>query len=314
MGLLFPKYGEEDKEALGRWYTPAQMKAIEAGEDAISPEVLAKQGVFRSDIAALPYFDDFSQLQTVLDKRPEREVPNDPKARFTTQDEFGSAFVKWLDKMKELEPKGLKRTDPDWAKKMRPNRADFFRMTHEINATVDSNGLQEPYPLSQFKPDIAPEGEEIVPTDEQREAAQKVVVEKKDPDNDETENDPRDPDGIFNKLRRQTGMELDEILDLKIKVLVTHRVVNQTRLGKISSMYCMAIAGNGKGRLGIGQAKGSEALDAGNLAKIAAIRNMQPIPRYEERTIFGETEAKQSAVVVKLMSRPPGMLSAPVLL
>jgi len=122
----------------------------------------------------------------------------------------------------------------------------------------------------------------------------------------EEEEDQRDPDGTYDQLRKQTGYTLDEIFDFKVKVLVKHRVVNQTRLGKVDSLYCLAIAGNGKGRLGIGQAKGQEAENTAGLAKIAAIRNMQPIPRYEERTIFGEVKGKVSAVEVELYSRPPG--------
>jgi small subunit ribosomal protein S5 len=61
--------------------------------------------------------------------------------------------------------------------------------------------------------------------------------------------------------------------------------------------------------LGIGEAKGQEAEETQVNARIAAIRSMQPIPRYEERTIFGEVEGKVSAVEVKLMSRPPGIPS-----
>ena len=71
-------------------------------------------------------------------------------------------------------------------------------------------------------------------------------------------------------------------------------------------MYCLAIAGNKNGLLGIGQAKGQEAGNTMALAKVNAIRNMKPIPRYEERTIYGDVEAKVSAVKVKLMARPPG--------
>jgi len=71
-------------------------------------------------------------------------------------------------------------------------------------------------------------------------------------------------------------------------------------------MYVLAVAGNGNGRLGIGEAKGQEIEETQTNARIAAILSMQPIPRYEDRTIFGEVEGKVSAVEVKLMSRPPG--------
>lgn len=39
-----------------------------------------------------------------------------------------------------------------------------------------------------------------------------------------------------------------------------------------------------------------------------AIRNMRVVPRYEERTIFGEVEAKVGATVVQLGARPPGKM------
>jgi small subunit ribosomal protein S5 len=85
-------------------------------------------------------------------------------------------------------------------------------------------------------------------------------------------------------------------------------------LGKIASVYCLAVAGNGNGRLGIGEAKGQETGETSSNARIAAIRSMQPIPRYEERTIFGEVEGKVSAAEVKLMCRPPGMFEPKLVL
>jgi small subunit ribosomal protein S5 len=295
---VFKPYTEEDKVVLKKWYTPAQLRAIEAGEAHITPEDLDRRGVIRTDYGALDYFDDFSQLRTIVDTKPANEMPNHPKARMATNAEFEMAFVKWLDKVKELEPAGLTRDDPDWAKKMRPNRADFLRFTNEVNATAGPNGLEDPYPISQFVPNPAPSEEEALELKKDETTYEKA----------EEENDERDPDGIYNLLRKQTGIELDEILDLKTKVLVMHRVVNQTRLGKIDSLYCLAIAGNGKGRLGIGQAKGQEPDNTQNLAKIAAIKNMRPIPRYEERTIFGEVKGKVSAATVTLMARPPGKI------
>ncbi|KAG9540659.1 hypothetical protein KCU71_g19643, partial [Aureobasidium melanogenum] len=52
--------------------------------------------------------------------------------------------------------------------------------------------------------------------------------------------------------------------------------------------------------------KSGEDEDAIRQAQYAAIRNMKPIPRYENRTIFGEVEGKVGASVVQLSSRPPG--------
>jgi hypothetical protein len=39
-----------------------------------------------------------------------------------------------------------------------------------------------------------------------------------------------------------------------------------------------------------------------------AIRNMRPVPRYEDRTIYGDVEAKVGASVVQLSARSPGKM------
>ncbi|EGP84748.1 unnamed protein product [Zymoseptoria tritici ST99CH_3D1] len=108
------------------------------------------------------------------------------------------------------------------------------------------------------------------------------------------------------RLCQQTGLTPQEIRRIRVKNLVTHRVVNQTRMGKIASLYFLTIAGNQEGMLGIGEGKAAEDEDGRRQAMMNAIRNMKPIPRYEERTIFGEVEAKVGASVVKLSARPPG--------
>lgn len=108
------------------------------------------------------------------------------------------------------------------------------------------------------------------------------------------------------RLMKQTGYSRELIRSFRLKVLVSHRVVNQTRFGKIQSMYFLAVAGNLKGMLGIGEGKSVEPMDAHNQACMAAIRNMVPIPRYEGRTIYGDVKAKVGATVVEVMTRPPG--------
>jgi small subunit ribosomal protein S5 len=108
------------------------------------------------------------------------------------------------------------------------------------------------------------------------------------------------------RLSQQTGMTLDEIKRIRVKNLVSHRVVNQTRMGKIQSLYFLTIAGNNDGMVGIGEGKAAEDEDGRKQAMLRAIRNMKPIPRYEERTIYGEVEAKVSGTIVKLSARPPG--------
>ena len=59
--------------------------------------------------------------------------------------------------------------------------------------------------------------------------------------------------------------------------------------------------------MGIGEGKATEFADARTQAQYNAIRNARPIPRYEDRTIYGDVKVKMGAVEVELMTRPPGM-------
>jgi small subunit ribosomal protein S5 len=287
---LFKPYTEEEKKALAKKYTPAQMEVVEAGEKVVTPEDLDMRGVIRTDIGALGYLDDLSIVHGVVDKRPEVDEPIDPKVRLMTEDEYGDAIGAYMKQFEGLN-EGLDKGDPNYHKKSRPNRRDVLASIAETPKFMGSNGPVRGQTLT------APGVPKFIAGTDDGLAKKKEV---------EEEADERDPDGIYDQLRKQTGYTLDEILDFKVKILVMHRVVNQTRLGKVQSMYILAIAGNGQGRLGLGQAKGQELENTMNLARIAAIRNMQPVPRYEDRTIFGEVEAKVSAVEVKLMARPPG--------
>lgn len=108
------------------------------------------------------------------------------------------------------------------------------------------------------------------------------------------------------RVSQQTGLPPSEIIKIKVKNLVNHRVVNQTRMGKIQSLYFLTIAGNGNGMIGIGEGKAAEDEDGRRQAMMNAIRNMRPVPRYEDRTIFGNVTGKVGASVVELSARPPG--------
>jgi small subunit ribosomal protein S5 len=293
---VFKPYDDEEKAILAKKYTPKQMRAIEAAEQAIDPEDLQERGVLRSDWGRLDYLDDFAEIAPTVDRRVKRSGPVDPKERLMTMEEYGEHYKEFFDKIMEENPvpEDFDYEDPEQRAKIRPNRADMLRAFDEVPDLIGSNG-----PLkgdTYLAPGVSRDFESALDDPEVAKGA-------------EEEEDPRDPDGRYDLLRKQTGLTLDQILEYKVKVLVNHRVVNQTRLGKIQSQYILAIAGNGRGRLGLGEAKGQEIEETMSNARIQAIRNMQPIPRYEERTIFGEVEGKVSAVEVKLMSRPPGKFS-----
>lgn len=108
------------------------------------------------------------------------------------------------------------------------------------------------------------------------------------------------------KVSQETGFTEEQLRKFRTKNLVFHRVVNQTRKGKIQSMYALSVAGNEDGLLGIGEGKAFEAEDAIAKAQLQALRNIMPVPRYEKRTIFGQMNSKVGGSTVTLMSRPPG--------
>lgn len=120
-----------------------------------------------------------------------------------------------------------------------------------------------------------------------------------------------DEEGIYEFTKKATGFTVRDILSTYTKHLVTRHVVHQTRLGKVRSASVMFLAGTGDGRLGIGMAKASDFSTSIFAARLLAIRNMKPIRRYENRTIYGNVRKKISGTVVELRSRPPGMFLHP---
>lgn len=107
-------------------------------------------------------------------------------------------------------------------------------------------------------------------------------------------------------LAKATGLSAREIKALIQRPLVIRRVVNQTRKGKQASMYTLAVVGNGQGMVGVGEGKHAEQATATRKAVTQAVKNMEYIPRYQNRTIYGEFDYKFHAVQLKLRSRPAG--------
>ncbi|GFF37980.1 mitochondrial 37S ribosomal protein MRPS5 [Aspergillus lentulus] len=276
----FKPYTEEEKARLQEEYTPEQMAAIEAGEAAIDPKDLAEQFAIRRDPMKLHYLDDFSTIEPGVDKHVRAPVTNtDYNAELKSESDFAEDFGRFLAELPR-DP-----TAADWVR-----FAETLRMTHG----KEENELN---PHSALVPDLLAPGESI--SGERKEI------------NFFKETDPkaRESEEITDALKQlllTTGYSQREIQDLRTKTLVSHAVVNQTRLGKVRRQYCLSIAGNGNGLLGIGEAKSEEPADAQTQSRYRAIRNMQPIPRYEDRTIFGDVEGKVGAVQLKLMTRPPG--------
>jgi len=84
------------------------------------------------------------------------------------------------------------------------------------------------------------------------------------------------------------------------------RRVKQTGKGKIKSFYSLTVVGNGDGLVGIGEGKSEEAEQAGEYAFAQAIRNMDYVDRFEDRTLWTDMECKFGATRLVMRPRPVG--------
>ncbi|KAK9472333.1 mitochondrial 37S ribosomal protein uS5m [Dipodascopsis tothii] len=113
--------------------------------------------------------------------------------------------------------------------------------------------------------------------------------------------------GSDEELAAQTGLSAAYLGSLTEKVLVLKRVVNQTKLGKIPSQYSLMVVGDGNGMVGIGEGKDRENADVAiRKARAAAIKNLQLVPRLENRTVFGDFTHKFKTIQMEFRSRPAG--------
>ena len=264
----YKPYSDKEKARLQENYTSDQLAALEAGEAAIDPADLAEQGTLREDPFAFEYIDDFSKIHPVIDKPIRAPKENhDPKQRLKNEDEIAEDLAKFIQNMPE-----------------NPTRLDYIKFRDDMRLTVGKEEAER-NPRSSLAPEI-PKGLPVLES----------AVHKGDVD--------LDPN--MKRLLRQTGLSLNIVRGFRVKNLVRHRVVNQTKLGKIQSQYYLTVVGNGRGLLGIGEGKSTETEDARRQAFFNAVRGLQPIPRYEERTIFGDVKVKFGAVELELMTRPPG--------
>jgi small subunit ribosomal protein S5 len=277
----FKHYTEEERARLSEVYSPAQVAAIEAGEAAIDPKDLAEQFAIRRDPMKFHYLDDFSTIEPVVDKHIRAPESNsDYNAKLKSEDDFVNDFARFFSEMPE------NATATDWVR-----FADSLRLT----IGKEENELN---PSTALTPDLFEPGESLSQDPQPVESLRNARGKEKEPE---------EMTDALKRLHQTTGYTLDMIRSFKLKTLVSHAVVNQTRLGKVRRQYCLSIAGNGNGLLGIGEAKSEESGDAVTQSRYRAIRNMQPILRYENRTIFGDVKGKVGAVELKLMTRPPGM-------
>ena len=259
-------YTQREKAMLEKVYSPEQIASIEAGEAAVDPEDLKSQAVMREDSMALQYFDDLSSIHPVVDK-PVRA----PEENYDTNMRFKNDD----ELLDDVVAKFMEGSPEE------PEMTDWIKFQEDQRLTVGKEEAER-NPRSYLAPELP-------------------VMESMTKGAKSEEIEP-----AVQRLMRQTGYSDLEIKRFRTKVLVSHRVVNQTRMGKQGRQYFLCVAGNSRGLLGIGEGKSAEPEDARRMATLAAIRNMQPIPRYEERTIYGDVKGKVAGTEVELMTRTPG--------
>jgi small subunit ribosomal protein S5 len=338
-----PDLDETDLKSLKKKYTPEQLNAVQLGEKVIDTDDLAVQGRLRNDPYAFEYLEDFSKVRPVVDKRVKTYRPVDTNAKFMTPDQFGDDFVEFVRQLNEK--RGLSHDITyeqalnmyeDMRSKMLNSNPEEALPTSELVEAMDKvvggtevahqGGLedmargvdsQDPEGISDLEAykylmernsmtgfdggdtHLAPDLPDKVP-------GVAGLYKRQMDESDES----LDPEGTYQELKKKTGMGVGEILNIfnkQTKILVRRYVSNQTRLGKIRSTYILAMAGNGNGRLGMGEAKSVDSEVSVMKAKLSAIQNMVPIRRYENRTIYGNVEAKVGGTIVQMYTRPPGM-------
>ncbi|TBU58584.1 hypothetical protein BD310DRAFT_926900 [Dichomitus squalens] len=99
------------------------------------------------------------------------------------------------------------------------------------------------------------------------------------------------PPGELNKLYRASVLRF---------------VKQQTGKGKIERIAILIVVGNGNGLLGLGEGKGADFPSALAKAFPQAVRNMDYVERFEDRTIWTEMESKFCSTRILLRPRPVG--------
>jgi small subunit ribosomal protein S5 len=295
----YPKYDTTEETLLAKKYTPSQIAAIKAAESAIDTRDFVTQGQRRTDTWRLSYEDDLAEVDPITDKRI-RLGPDDVKGRLELRManpvERNEAIAMVANQtLAKMYPDGIpegKRTPEQEKQLEEAYEAALSQAALDPRATftADSQGTLE----ALADPRHSLVGPSLPRIDT------RMVRQTRRLSNEEEE-DPRQK-----RLLQYLGWDKKKLRSIRTKTLVQHGVTNQTRMGKIRSLYYLTIAGNQDGLLGVGEGKSVEPEEGRKQSIMAAIRNMRPVPRYENRTTFGNLEMKVGATTVQLFARPPG--------
>jgi len=295
-----PKAGDDDlpqqytqsrkltDEEIKTNFTPAQAAAIRAAEETNSDILNQNTGHRNGQPWTTSYYDDFTEIDPVVDKPVQAPWSNiDETSRLKTEEEFNDEIYQFMQNM----PADDKAAEQAWENFYQNTRLTVGREEAEKN------------PRSAQAPALPLMGKNGQPPREKKkpDASGKKRDEKPGERGQEDEISP-----ALVRLMQMTGLDRRQLRALKVRSIIQHRVVNQTRLGKIQKQYWLSIAGNGNGLLGIGEGKSEASPEALLQSQYRAIRNMQPVLRYENRTIFGDIKGKSGATELELYARPPG--------
>lgn len=103
-----------------------------------------------------------------------------------------------------------------------------------------------------------------------------------------------------------TDLSPSDIRSLFRFPLIVKRVVNMKSKGKMPAMYSLVVVGNGEGLVGLGEGKDDTANKAVSKAFNQAVRSMDYVERYEDRTVWGTMESNFGSCKIQMRSRPPG--------
>lgn len=112
---------------------------------------------------------------------------------------------------------------------------------------------------------------------------------------------------IASGLAKLTGLDQRYIANLYVRPIVMKRVSCQTSKGKIPNFYALTVVGDKNGMIGLGEGKSRNGMRTALIkAHWNAVKNLNPIPRYDNRTILGNIDYKFHAVKLFFKSAPPG--------
>lgn len=160
------------------------------------------------------------------------------------------------------------------------------------------------HPSNKFSPSLSPSQQHPVHVTHSRQDQQQLYQQPR-PSPDLIDSLPGEDDSTSH-LAQLTDLSTNEIRNLYRFPLIVKRVVSMKSKGKMPSMYSLVVVGNGRGLVGVGEGNDETANKAVSKAFNQAVRSMDYVERYEDRTVWGTMESNFGSCKIQMRSRPPG--------